>query len=191
MNIGYGRVSTDKQDATAQENELIKAGCAKDKILLDTVSGSAAHKPELKRALEQLREGDTLVVWKLDRLSRSLKDLLFTMEKISVAKAKFKSVTEAVDTSKAGGRALMQMLGVFAEFERSMIRERTKLGLDAARAEGRIGGRRHILSEHNRKEAVRMVNAGEKTQAQVARNYRVHRSVISRLVSQDRVAAEI
>src|SRR5271166_1300404 len=154
MNIGYGRVSTNEQDTKAQQAELKKAGCPKDKIFLETISGSASHKPELQKALEQLREGDVLVVWKLDRLSRSLKDLLFVMEKIAAAKADFRSLTEHLDTTIPAGKMLMQMLGVFAEFERNMIRERTKLGLDAARAEGRIGGRRHILSEHNRKEAV-------------------------------------
>ena len=99
-----------------------------------------SHKPKLQEAISHLREGDVLVVWKLDRLSRSLKDLLFTMEKIVAANAGFRSLTEHLDTTTPAGRMLAQVLGSFAEFERSMVRERTCMGLAAARAKGRIGG---------------------------------------------------
>ena len=130
-----------------------------------------------------------MVVWKLDRLSRSLKDLLFTMEKIVAANAGFRSLTERMDTTTAAGRMLMQMLGSFAEFERTMVRERTCMGLAAARAEGRIGGRRHKLHANQRKEAVHMVQSGERTQAATARLFRVNRSVVSRMMSDAREQA--
>lgn len=185
MNIGYARVSKiDEQDTAAQVSELKKAGCTK--IFQESMSGGS-HKPKLQEAISQLREGDVLVVWKLDRLSRSLKDMLFSLEKITAAKAGFRSITENVDTTTAAGRMLASMLGAFAEFEKSMVRERTLIGLAEARAQGRKGGRRHILSAHQRQEAVRQVVNGEKTQSQIARMHRVNRSVISRLVSEARV----
>jgi DNA invertase Pin-like site-specific DNA recombinase len=185
MNIGYARVSKiDEQTTTAQENALKAAGC--QQIFHEAMSGGS-HKPKLQEAISHLREGDVLVVWKLDRLSRSLKDMLFSLEKITAAKAGFRSLTENVDTTTPAGRMLASMLGAFAEFEKSMVRERTLMGLAEARAQGRKGGRRYILSEHQRKEAVRMVVAGEKTQSQIARMHRVNRSVVSRLVSEARV----
>jgi DNA invertase Pin-like site-specific DNA recombinase len=102
--------------------------------------------------IEQLRDGDVVVVWKLDRLSRSLKDLLHIMDRIETAGSGFRSLTEAIDTTTAAGRMMMQMVGSFAEFERAMIRERTSAGLAQARAEGRIGGRRRKLGEKQRRE---------------------------------------
>jgi DNA invertase Pin-like site-specific DNA recombinase len=105
----------------------------------------ALGSPELHRLLDHLRKGDVLVVWKLDRLSRSLKDLLLILEKIKGAGADFQSLTEAIDTSTPAGRMMMQIVGSFAEFERAMLRERTRTGLDAARQEGRVGGRRPKL----------------------------------------------
>jgi DNA invertase Pin-like site-specific DNA recombinase len=185
MLIGYARVSKlDEQTTTAQENALKAAGC--QQIFHEAMSGGS-HKPKLQEAISHLREGDVLVVWKLDRLSRSLKDMLFSLEKITAAKAGFRSLTENVDTTTAAGRMLASMLGAFAEFEKSMVRERTLMGLAEAREQGRIGGRRHILSDHQRKEVVRQVGNGEKTQSQLARQYRVNRSVISRLVANARV----
>jgi DNA invertase Pin-like site-specific DNA recombinase len=185
MLIGYARVSKiDEQDTAAQEGELKKAGCTK--IFHEAMSGGS-HKPKLQEAISHLREGDVLVVWKLDRLSRSLKDLLFTMEKVVAANAGFRSLTEHMDTTTPAGRMLMQMLGSFAEFERSMVKERTCMGLAAARAEGRIGGRRHKLHANQRKEAAHMVQSGERTQAATARLFRVNRSVISRMMSDARV----
>jgi DNA invertase Pin-like site-specific DNA recombinase len=126
------------------------------------------------------------VVWKLDRLSRSLKDLLHILEKIAEAKAGFRSLTEAIDTTTSAGRMMLQMLGAFAEFERSMVRERTRLGLQAARERGRVGGRQPKLTSHQRAEAVTMVTGGAKSAAEVARLFRVHRSSISRLLAQVR-----
>ena len=119
MLIGYARVSKlDQQDTRAQVKELKRAGCKR--IFEESASGGRWDRPELHRALDQLRNGDVLVVWKLDRLSRSLKDLLHILEKVTKAKAGFRSLTEAIDTTTSAGRMMLQMLGAFAEFERLM-----------------------------------------------------------------------
>ena len=187
MLIGYARVSKlDEQDNHAQVQELKKAGCKR--IYQENAPGARWNRPALHEALEQLREDDVLVVWKLDRLSRSLKDMLLILEKVTDAGAGFRSLTEAIDTTTPAGRMMLQMLGAFAEFERSMIRERTRLGLQAARERGRVGGRLPKLTAHQRAEAIKMVESGNKTGAEVARLFRVHRSSISRLISQARIA---
>src|ERR1700730_11152488 len=139
MQIGYARVSTDDRDTAIQVAALKTAGC--ERIYREKASGGRWDRPELHRLLDQLRKGDVLVVWKLDRLSRSLRDVLIIMERLADAKAGFRSLTEAMDTTTLAGRMMMQMVGSFAEFERAMLRERTKIGLDTARREGRIGGR--------------------------------------------------
>jgi DNA invertase Pin-like site-specific DNA recombinase len=130
----------------------------------------------------QLRKGDVLVVGKLDRLSRSLKDVLTLMEKIELTSAGFQSLTEAIDTTSAGGRMMMQIVGSFAEFERAMLRERTQNGLNAARKEGRVGGRRPKLKPHQEQEIVRLVSSAQKTAADAARLFSVHPATISRLL---------
>jgi DNA invertase Pin-like site-specific DNA recombinase len=127
-----------------------------------------------------------LIVWKLDRLSRSLKDTITLLERIEAVGAGFRSLTEAIDTTGPAGRLMMQMLGAFAEFERSMIRERTRMGLAAAKARGRISGRRPKLSLLQRAEALAMLDAGGKSGADVARVFGVHPATISRLVAQAR-----
>jgi DNA invertase Pin-like site-specific DNA recombinase len=137
--------------------------------------------------LDQLRPGDVVVVWKLDRLSRSLKDLLLIMEAIDQAGAGFRSLTESIDTTTPAGRMMMQMVGTFAEFERAMIRERTQAGLAAARAEGRIGGRRPKLRKEQREEIAENVLSGRKTGAEMARLYNVSEATISRIVAPRRL----
>jgi DNA invertase Pin-like site-specific DNA recombinase len=187
MKIGYARVSKiDDQDTAAQVKELRKAGCKK--IFEENASGGRWDRPKLHQALEHLREGDVLVVWKLDRLSRSLKDLLNILEKVAEAEAGFQSLTELIDTTTPGGRMLMQILGSFAEFERAMIRERTRVGLLHAREQGRVGGRRPKLSEAQRVEVLRMITSGDKSASDAARLFGVHRSSISRLMSESRTA---
>src|SRR5690242_21918999 len=146
MLLGYAPVSkADDQDTAAQVSALKEAGCTR--VYEEKASGGRWDRPELHRLLDHLRAGDVVVVWKLDRLSRSLKDLLHIMEKIGEAGAGFRSLTEHIDTTTPAGRMMMQMVGAFAEFERAMIRERTSAGLAAARAEGRIGGRRKKLDD--------------------------------------------
>ena len=181
MQLGYGRVSTNEQDTTAQVSALKSAGC--EKIFREKASGGRWDRPELQRLLDQLRKGDVLVVWRLDRLSRSLRDVLTIMERIQEAEAGFRSLTEAIDTTTAPGRMMMQMVGAFAEFERAILRERTMAGLDAARKRGRIGGRRPKLRPQQQDEIVSMVSTGTKTAADAARLFNVHPATVSRLLA--------
>lgn len=184
MRIGYARVSTQDQDTQAQISALKAAGC--EIVFQEKASGGRWDRPELHRLLSQLRKGDVVVVWKLDRLSRSLKDLLLTLEKIEEAGADFQSLTEAIDTASPAGRMMMQIVGSFAEFERAMLRERTKSGLDAARKDGRVGGRRPKLTPQQQKEIVALVTSGQKTGADAARLFRVHPSTVVRLLAKHR-----
>jgi DNA invertase Pin-like site-specific DNA recombinase len=182
MKLGYARVSTSEQDTQAQQAALVAAGC--ECVFVEVGSGGRFDRPELQRLLDHVRAGDTIVVWKLDRLSRSLKDLLALLERIERAGASFQSLTESVDTSAPAGRMLMQMLGTFAEFERSMLRERTLAGLKSAHAAGRRGGRPRALNDTQEREIVAMLTAG-RTAADAARLVGVSRSTVSRL--QDRI----
>ena len=127
MRFGYARVSTDDQDTASQVAALKAAKC--EQIFREKASGGRWDRPELHRLLDRLRQGDVLVVWKLDRLSRSLRDVLMIMERLGELKAGFRSLTEAIDTTTPAGRMMMQMVGAFAEFERAMLRERTKAGI--------------------------------------------------------------
>ena len=188
MRIGYARVSTQQQDNAAQLAALRAAGCSR--IFEEKVSAGRWDRPELRRLLDQLRDGDVLVVWKLDRLSRSLKELLSLLEKVQLAGAGFLSLTEAVETTTAAGRMMMQMVGAFAEFERAMLRERTRNGLNAARQEGRIGGRRPKLTARQQQEVVRLVGSGERTAADAARLFNVHPSTIARLLAKARLGSQ-
>jgi DNA invertase Pin-like site-specific DNA recombinase len=178
---GYGRVSREGQDLAQQRAALRAAGCAR--LFEEKASGGRWDRPELHRLLDHLRPGDVVVVWKLDRLSRSLKDLLHIMETIGEAGAGFRSLTEHIDTTTPAGRMMMQMVGAFAEFERAMIRERTSAGLAAARAEGRIGGRRKKLDDTKRREIAEAVISGRKTAAQMARMFGVSPPTVSRIVA--------
>jgi DNA invertase Pin-like site-specific DNA recombinase len=185
MLIGYARVSTQDQDAAAQLAALKTSGC--ELVFQEKASGGRWDRPELHRLLGQLRKGDVLVVWKLDRLSRSLKDVLILMEKVDQAGAGFRSLTEAIDTTSPAGRMMMQIVGTFAEFERAMLRERTRSGLDAARKQGRVGGRRPKLKTHQQQEIVQLVNSGQKTAADAARLFNVHPATVSRLLHRGKV----
>ena len=185
MLVGYARVSkSDKQDTAAQITALKDAGA--ERIYKENASGGRWDRPQLHKALDQLREGDSFVVWKLDRLSRSLKDLLHIMEQIDQRSAGFKSLTESIDTTTPAGRMMMQMVGSFAEFERAMIRERTTAGLKQARKEGRIGGRPSKLTSVQQTELLEMINSGCKTPSEAARLFDVHPSTVSRLISKHR-----
>jgi DNA invertase Pin-like site-specific DNA recombinase len=139
MQIGYARVSTDEQTLDLQLDALNKAGC--ERTLTDTASGAKADRPGLAMALEQLRDGDMLVVWRLDRLGRSLRHLIDTLTDLDKRGIGFKSLTENIDTTSPGGKLIFHIFGALAEFERDLIRERTNAGLAAARARGRKGGR--------------------------------------------------
>ena len=186
MLIGSARISKgDDQSTALQRRALKEAGC--ERVYEEAASGGRWDRPELHRMIDQLREGDVVLVWKLDRLSRSLKDLLHLLEQVETAGAGFRSLTEAIDTTTPAGRMMMQMVGSFAEFERAMIRERTGAGLAAARAEGRVGGRRPKLTLAQRADVVENVTSGRKTAAQMARLYKVSEPTISRIIAAARL----
>jgi DNA invertase Pin-like site-specific DNA recombinase len=146
MLIGYARVSTHDQTLSLQQDALKKAGCSK--IFTDVVSGARWERKGLHEALNFLRDGqDTLVVWRLDRLGRSLKDLIDQLTGLHTRNIGFKSLTENIDTTTPGGKLVFHIFGALAEFERDLIQERTRAGLEAARARGRIGGRPKVLTE--------------------------------------------
>jgi DNA invertase Pin-like site-specific DNA recombinase len=180
MLIGYARVSTQDQDSAAQVAALESYGC--ERIFEEKASGGRWDRPRLRELISQLRDGDVVVVWKLDRLSRSLKDLLTLMDQIDQVGAGFRSLTESIDTTTPAGRMMMQMIGSFAEFEREMLRERTRNGLESARKQGRVGGRRPKLSPDQQKEILRLVTSGEKTSADAARLFKISPSTVSRLL---------
>lgn len=179
--LGYARVSADDQEACAQTRALKAAGC--ERVFTEQVSVGRWDRPELHRLLGRIRGGDVLVVWRLDRLSRSLKDLLHLMEHVEAAGAGFRCLVEAIDTTTAAGRMMMQMCGAFAEFERAMVRERTKVGLLAAAARGHRRGRPPKLSQDQRAEIVDMVTTGRGTNAEAARIYKVNPGTISRVLA--------
>jgi DNA invertase Pin-like site-specific DNA recombinase len=144
MLIGYARVSTHDQTLALQQDALEKAGCSK--IFTDVISGAKAERKGLEEALSYVRKGDTLVVWRLDRLGRSLPHLIVTMTGLEERGIGFKSLTENIDTTTSGGKLIFHIFGALAEFERNLIRERTQAGLVAARERGRIGGRPKALT---------------------------------------------
>jgi DNA invertase Pin-like site-specific DNA recombinase len=144
MLIGYARVSTHEQTLNLQQDALQKAGCGK--LFTDTASGAKAERKGLDEALAYVRKGDTLVVWRLDRLGRSLPHLITTMTDLEERGIGFKSLTENIDTTTSGGKLIFHIFGALAEFERNLIRERTTAGLTAARARGRTGGRPKVLT---------------------------------------------
>jgi DNA invertase Pin-like site-specific DNA recombinase len=144
MFVGYARVSTADQTLALQQDALRADGCTK--IFTDTASGASAERQGLDEALAYVRPGDTLVVWRLDRLGRSLKHLIETITALDTRGIGFRSVTEAIDTTTSGGKLIFHIFGALAEFERDIIKERTNAGLTAARARGRLGGRPKTLS---------------------------------------------
>lgn len=145
LKIGYARVSTDDQNLDLQRNALTKAGCTK--IFEDTMSGAKADRPGLSEALEYLEKGDTLVVWRLDRLGRSVRDLIDLTGRLDKAGIHFESIAEKIDTSRDTGKMVFHTFALLAEFERNLTRERTQGGLESARARGRKGGRPPLPSE--------------------------------------------
>jgi DNA invertase Pin-like site-specific DNA recombinase len=159
MKYGYARVSTEDQKADLQITALKKADC--DFIFTDTASGSTSIRPELTRCLASIRAGDVLVVWKLDRLGRSLSHLVTVLSDLQGKGVSFLSLTEAIDTESAAGRLMGHILGALAEFERALIVERTQAGLKAAKKRGTKLGRKPSLSDDQRKHARELLNKGE------------------------------
>ncbi|WP_013325775.1 recombinase family protein [Gloeothece verrucosa] len=165
MFIGYARVSTDDQNLNLQRDALLSAGCTK--IYEDRLSGVKVARPGLQQALSVARSGDVLVIWRLDRLGRSLKDLIQTMETLEERGIELHSLSESITTTTSGGRLIFHLFGALAEFERNLIKERTSAGLKAARARGRKGGRPKALEPNKRKLAVKLYKEGQHTISEI------------------------
>ncbi len=178
MLVGYARVSTLDQTPELQLDALSAAGC--EKIFTEKASGALRERPELQAALGYMRKGDTLMVWKLDRLARSLKQLIETVEELEAGGIGFKSITEAIDTTTSGGRLVFHIFAALAEFERSIIRQRTMAGLASARARGRLGGRPPALSAKDLVQAKALLNDPSITVVEVAKRLRVAPSTLYR-----------
>lgn len=176
--IGYARVSTADQNLDLQRDALAAAGCSR--TFADTASGKLTERPELTKALDYLRAGDTLVVWRLDRLGRSVRHLIDTVNALADRGIGFHSVSEAMDTTTPTGALLFHIFGAIAQFERDLIRERTMAGLAAARARGRLGGRRPKLSDRQIAVARKMYDSREHTVQQIADTLRVSRGTVYR-----------
>jgi DNA invertase Pin-like site-specific DNA recombinase len=181
MKYGYARVSTDDQNADLQHAALKKAG-ARKVYTDDGLSGATTKRPALRRCLKALKRGDTLTVWKMDRLGRSLRDLIAMLDDLKHRGVKFHSLTEAIDTVTPTGRAMWQMIGVLAELERSLIAERTKAGVVAARARGVKFGRKPKLTPQKIIQARKLIAGGERPE-DVAASYHVGRTTLYRALA--------
>ncbi len=180
-------MSTSDQDASLQVDALKAAGCYR--VFVDTVSGALEHRPEFDKVLDQLRPGDTLVVWRLDRLGRSIRHLIDQLRALDERGVGFRSLQETIDTTSSGGRLVFHVFAALAEFERDLIRERTNAGLAAARARGRTGGRPSSLSPAQIKAARRMYEQNEMTVAQIGDVLGVSRTTIYRALNRQSTQA--
>ncbi|OJJ12961.1 recombinase [Alphaproteobacteria bacterium AO1-B] len=178
MLFGYARVSTNDQNPQLQLDALTTAGC--EKVFEEKASGAQRDRPQLTATIEFMRRGDTLVVWKLDRLARSMKQLIETVERLEAVGVGFRSITEAIDTTTPGGKLVFHIFGALAEFERGIIRERTQAGLKAARDRGRVGGRPPALSSQDLAAARAMLLDPEITMEAVANRLGVAPSTLYR-----------
>lgn len=185
--LGYARVSTMEQNPDLQVDELTAAGCWR--VWTDHASGALDRRPQLDAVLEQLRPGDTLVVWRLDRLGRSLRHLIDVVTALDERGVGFRSLRESIDTTTAGGRLVFHLFGALAQFEREIIRDRTMAGLTAARARGRVGGRPSKLSPEQRRQARKMYDERELTIEQIGNVLGVSRTSIYRALNQTSTSA--
>ena len=181
--FGYARVSTGDQDARLQHDALTAAGCYR--IFTDTASGLLESRPELDKLLDQLRPGDTLVVWRLDRLGRSIRHLIDQRAGLQERGVEFRSLQENIDTSSSGGRLIFHIFASLAEFERDLIRERTNAGLEAARARGRTGGRPPSLSGDKLRTARKLYEQKDMTVAQIGEILGVSRTTVYRALRKE------
>jgi DNA invertase Pin-like site-specific DNA recombinase len=173
MKVGYARVSTADQHLRMQEDALKSAGC--EEIYTDVISGVKSQRPGLEKALNYLRGGDTLVVWKLDRLGRSIQHLIQTINALQEKKIGFKSLQENIDTATSGGKLTFHIFSALAEFERDLIQERTQAGLKAARARGKMGGRPPLLDTRQVNRMVEMYDEQKNTVAEICKIYNISR----------------
>jgi DNA invertase Pin-like site-specific DNA recombinase len=180
MLIGYARVSTHEQTLNLQQDALTKAGC--NKIFTDTASGAKAERKRLEEALTYVRKGDTLVVWRLDRLGRSLPHLITTLTGLEEQGIGFKSLTENIDTTTSGGKLIFHIFGALAEFERNLISERTTAGLTAARARGRIGGRPKALTPRQIRIAQALYDDPKNSIKEICRTLKISKATFYRHV---------
>ncbi|MDX6758048.1 recombinase family protein [Streptomyces sp. F8] len=183
--VGYARVSTDDQEAQLQHDALTAAGCTR--IFTDKASGKNTDRPELTAALDYARPGDTLCVWKLDRFARSLIDLVTLVDSLAARGIGFKVLTGAlasIDPNTPDGRLMLQVVGAMAEFERSLIKDRTRAGLDAARAQGRVGGRPAVMDADKLAAAKARKAKGESVTA-IAKALGVSRATLYRALSDE------
>lgn len=187
MLIGYARVSTDDQHLDLQLDALKQAGVPRAQVYEEYVSGAKVKRPELAACLRAVREGDVLVVWRLDRLGRNLKQLIEIGDDLLARGIGLRSISEAIDTTTPGGKLVFHIFGAVAQFERDLISERTKAGLKAARARGRIGGRKPLISRKDLK-GVRAMQAEGFSMDDVARRFGVTRSTIYRAIERERMA---
>ena len=184
MDIGYARVSTGEQTLDLQLDALAKAGCGK--VFTETASGAKSDRPLLKEALAYARSGDTIVVWRLDRLGRSLQHLISTVTDLKDRGIGFRSLTEQIDTTTSGGKLIFHVFGALAEFERDLIGERTHAGLAAARARGRTGGRPKKLSDPKQLAlAQRLYADGQTDVATICRTLGISRATLYRALKGD------
>lgn len=184
MLIGYARISTQEQTLNLQTDALNKAGCTR--IFTDTASGASTERKGLEEAIQFLREGDTLVVWRLDRLGRSLKHLIETITVLHNRKIGFRSLNENIDTTTPGGKLIFHVFGALAEFERDLIRERTQAGLTAARARGKRGGRPRIAALNDQRKvamAQALYNDKRNSIIDICKTLRVSRSTLYRYIT--------
>lgn len=173
MKIGYARVSTADQHLRMQQDALKSSGC--EEIYTDVVSGVKTQRPGLDKALSYLREGDTLVVWKLDRLGRSIQHLIQMVNDLQKKKISFKSLQENIDTATSGGKLIFHLFSALAEFERDLIQERTQAGLKAARARGKMGGRPPLLDTRQINRMIEMYDEQKNTVAEICKIYNISR----------------
>lgn len=183
MLIGYGRVSTADQYLRMQEDALKSAGC--EEIFTDTASGVKTARPGLHIALSHLRKGDTLVVWRLDRLGRSLAHLIQTVKELNEKGIGFKSLQECIDTTTSGGQLIFHIFGALAQFERELIKERTQAGLKAARVRGRLGGRPPLLNKYKIKKMKEHYKKGDLSINEICKLFNITKPTLYRYLKND------
>jgi DNA invertase Pin-like site-specific DNA recombinase len=185
--LGYARVSKDKQELQLQTDALLKAGVVKQLIFVDKVCGAKADRPGLDQCLAELQEGDTLVVWRLDRLGRSVRHLIDLVDQLRQQKVGFKSLCDGtIDTTTASGELIFNVFASLAQFERRLIQERTRAGLESARARGRLGGRRPISPDDPRVQTARALHADRKMPVgDICKTLKVSRATLYRYLARN------